>query len=1124
MRSLPLVFALAAALGCKAPAPMPAAAAPAATPAAAKSARIEVDQPGLVDALVQKQGEGARARADRGVRQVAAFWRAEDGDAAALRSFVEGAFVADPKQLDALLARFSAAFEQIDGHMLEIGRALRSWNELELGPQMDVDQTFAAMDVSAHLPEDLFSSKLAFVALLNFPQPELQEMVAQGPRWSRAQWAQARLTRRFAVRPGGAALQALAKAGADAEAYIAGYNVWMHHVLAPDGRRLFPKGVRLLSHWNLRDQIKVDYAEPDKALALTRQRLIRDVMERIVTQTIPKAVIDDPRVEWNPATNTVTATPAEEVETEQMAKQGKRPPQPSMSPEREPDQRYAVLLADFRAARLLDQDSPMAKTLIDRNFQLDDELPEQRVRALLTQILSSPLVPRVAGVIQKRLGRPLEPFDIWYAGFVERQPEAELSKLTRAKYPTPEAYKKDLPRILQALGFSADKAKFLDARIVVDPARGSGHALQAGRRSEMYPWWGPGDSPHLRVRVNPDGMDYRNYSTVAVHELGHNVEQVFSLYQVDDTLLQGVPGTAFTEALAFTFQQRDLELLGAAKPDPRVEHTRALKTFWDSWEIAGPALVDLDVWHWMYDHTEATPAQLREATVAIARKYWDQYYAPVLGKPGNPQLAIYSHMINSFLYLYRYPIGHLIEFQLEQKLRGGNFGKEFERAASHGRRRIRAQVPTDDDPEHRRRCRPQREVLEVDRLPQREADHLHPTPRIHEPRDQVRARREEQEIVGRRKTELEGAEQGEHRNATECEDRCCPDVAEAEQQSRRDGYQVDEPVVLRPGAEPGSESRQQQRAQRFARIVDRHRNQRRRQGNEGRERNVRLLARADRGETRQARHREAADQGRSSTPQPRQRAGDDCDRGCPEHEAHRRGNRRRLGPGDEEPLRHQPRQQPRVVLMRPEQQPRREGDPKIVAGPGREPGARVPKHPGVETPFRRADGVLDEDEAEHGAGDGEYPDEPARRFVVDLAGNLGRCRPASHRDQRKAAKRNRKVLHHAHGLAGAKGEQRCRISRRPRPEPEHHRRDRSQDPIADARRAFGERGSRKAGAAEDDGRHGGQGVHFGLATAMPEVTRATTIRPRRATNSFRLFSLVALTRTIGARSSSYRST
>ena len=40
-------------------------------------------------------------------------------------------------------------------------------------------------------------------------------------------------------------------------------------------------------------------------------------------------------------------------------------------------------------------------------------------------------------------------------------------------------------------------------------------------------------------------------------------------------------------------------------------------------------------------------------TLQIARGYWDRYYAPVLGKPGNPQLGIYSHMINAFLYLYR---------------------------------------------------------------------------------------------------------------------------------------------------------------------------------------------------------------------------------------------------------------------------------------------------------------------------------------------------------------------------------------------------------------------------------------------------------------------------------------
>src|SRR5260370_19345668 len=384
------------------------------TPVAAEKppdAAPKLEAGAIAAGLVEKHGEASRARAERGVKQVAAYWRAEDGDAAALKAFVEESFVADPQKLEALLQRFSAAFEQIDGHMLEIGRALQSRSQLELGPQMGVDQLFAALDVSAHIVEDLFSSKLAFLALLNFPLPDLQEMIAQGPGWSRRQWAAARLTRRFSLRPSVAALHAVAKALADSEAYIAGYNIWMHHVLAPDGRRLFPKGVRLLSHWNLRDQIKGDYAAPDKADALARQRLIREVMERIVTQTIPQGVIDDPRVAWTPVTNAVAPAPATEIETEQMARQGKRPDKPLVSAEREPDTRYQVLLGDFLASRRLDEDSPMARTEIDRHFQLDDEMPEERVRSLLTQAMSSPLVPPVAALIEKRLRPKQGPFD-----------------------------------------------------------------------------------------------------------------------------------------------------------------------------------------------------------------------------------------------------------------------------------------------------------------------------------------------------------------------------------------------------------------------------------------------------------------------------------------------------------------------------------------------------------------------------------------------------------------------------------------------------------------------------------------------------------------------------------------
>lgn len=623
-----------------------------------------------------------KARAERGVRQVAAAWRTEDGSPEALKELCVQWFVADPKGQDALLDRFAAAFEQLDGHLNEIGRAWRSWNELELGPQLPVDELFGSFEAGAHVSEDLYKNKLAFVALLNFPLPTLDEMVEKGRAWSRREWAAVRLARRFASRPSGAALQARANASAAAEAYIAGYNLWMHHLLGAGGARPFPKGMRLITHWNLRDQIKADYAEKD---GLPRQRLIARAMERIVTQTIPQAVIDDPRVDWDPVENTVRLAPAEETEVP-GASQGRRAAVPSASSAREPDTRYAVLLETFRAARRSDADSPMAPTELDRRFQLETELPEARVEKLLLQVVSSPLVARVAKLVEKRLGRPLEPHDVWYAGFQARSahPEAALSALTRKRYPTAEAYKKDLPRLLQGLGFTREKAKWLDERIVVDPSRGAGHALESGRRSNLHAWWGPGDFPHLRTRISPGGMDYKGYN-IAVHEMGHNVEQVFSLYGVDSTLLQGVPGTSFTEALAFTFQARDLELLGLSKPSEKSERLRVLNDFWATWEISGAALVDLGVWRWMYAHPDATPEQLREATVSIATDLWDRSYAPVLGGKGSPLLAIYSHMISSFFYLPNYPLGHLIAFQLEEKLKGPKSGAEFERMTKVGR-------------------------------------------------------------------------------------------------------------------------------------------------------------------------------------------------------------------------------------------------------------------------------------------------------------------------------------------------------------------------------------------------------------------------------------------------------
>ena len=87
----------------------------------------------------------------------------------------------------------------------------------------------------------------------------------------------------------------------------------------------------------------------------------------------------------------------------------------------------------------------------------------------------------------------------------------------------------------------------------------------------------------------------------------------------------------------------------------------------------------------MYAHPEATPAALREATLAIAREIWNRHYAPVLGGRDTPLLAVYSHMVSAFLYLPDYPLGHLIAAQIEEHLRGAkSLGAEFERMARYG--------------------------------------------------------------------------------------------------------------------------------------------------------------------------------------------------------------------------------------------------------------------------------------------------------------------------------------------------------------------------------------------------------------------------------------------------------
>jgi hypothetical protein len=634
-----------------------------APPAWMKAAVAELEKD-----LVAKFGESQRTRAQHGLKQVSEFWRSSDGDKASFEEFVGRNFVAQGAALDTMFGRFEQLLEQAFGHMAEVTREFRWQTDLDIGPVQPYDEIFAAYDPSAHLMDDFFNNKLAFVVLLNFPLTTLEERLAEGDRWTRREWAETRLAESFSRRMPAEVNLAISKAVADADQYISDYNIWMHHLMDDQGRRLFPPKMRLLSHWNLRDEIKADYADSQNGLA--KQRMIEKVMERIISQTIPASVINNPQLDWNPFSNEVKAA----TEKDSDFTPGER----KIANTPEPNTRYLRWLDVFQASKLADPYSPNAPTLIARRFNEDRQIPEERVQKMFEQVLASPLVPRVAALIQKRLGRPLEPFDIWYNGFrpKAKYPEAELDAIIAKKYPTTTAYEKDMPMLLERLGFSRERARFAADNIAVDPARGSGHAMGAAMRQAKA---------RLRTRVDKTGMNYKGFN-IAVHEMGHNVEQTFSLNSIDYYSLNGVPNTAFTEALAFVFQGRDLELLGLQSSDPGAEALKTLNDFWATYEICGVSLVDMRVWHWMYDNPGATSEQLRDAVLRISKEVWNQFYAPVFKKQDVILLGVYSHLINSVLYLPDYPLGHMIAFQLEEHMKKiGKIGPEFERVATQGR-------------------------------------------------------------------------------------------------------------------------------------------------------------------------------------------------------------------------------------------------------------------------------------------------------------------------------------------------------------------------------------------------------------------------------------------------------
>ena len=597
----------------------------------------------------------------RGIAQARALWTEKDGTISDFEQLVSDYYCTTDSERVALFESLSRIFENIyqSADMLTV-ELLRPTQLTDASEPQVPDWIMSGYSPLAHFSDDMFANKLAFVTIINFPHYTLEEKNSLGRTWTRQEWAFARMGDIFTTRVPAEVNARMAQALAEAENYIADYNIYMGNLRTEDGRQLWPNDKILLSHWNLRDELKALYPSDNmeaRGRNSEKQEMIYQLMQRIVDQSIPATAINNPDYVWNPY---------ESAEASYS----------------EPYTRYEKILEVAHAYMAEDAYCPAAPTGIQRNFEEGVEIPAEELDSLFRALIGSEQVAQVAAIIRERLERNLRPYDIWYDGFKARASlnEDELTAQTRRLYPDADAFAKDMPRLLERMGFCPMESKEIASHIVVEPARGSGHA---------WPCLGRKEEARLRTRIPVAGMDYKGYN-IAVHEFGHCVEQVLDMYFIDHYMLSGVPNTAYTEASAFLWQHRDLQLLPGAKMGNGINNPdEVFDQFWSMYEIMGVSLVDMRMWQWIYAHPKASPKELCEATQQIAKDVWNAYYEPVLGEHDCILLAIYSHMVNAPMYLPNYPLGHIVQYQLEEHLAKFNtqeaFAHEYARIYRLGR-------------------------------------------------------------------------------------------------------------------------------------------------------------------------------------------------------------------------------------------------------------------------------------------------------------------------------------------------------------------------------------------------------------------------------------------------------
>lgn len=607
-----------------------------------------------IEALIKEKGQGEAQRIRKGVTQVSKLWREEDGSKDDFFTFCGTQFIPEGKELQECFDRNQSNLLDLYSHYSAIDRELTRPIEVESGSMLPCDSLFAQYVPSSHMLDDLFRSKVAFGILLNFPLCTPEEKIHEGPRWTREQWARVALADGFDHRIPAQVLQNLAKADREGGNYLDNYHIYLKDLMNSRAKHPFSGETRAVRLWGLKDEIRTLYGQKD---GLEKQEMIARVMERIIQQQIPAVVVNNDKVSWDPGANVVVT----EGKTVTVNPQG--------------GMRYEHLRNVFKVASSLEPYFPGAGTFIDIAFDEFWQAPEKAVEQQLLSVVSSPVAKEAARLIQKRLGRKLKPFDIWYDGFrgIQGYSESTLDKIVSQRYPDLKSLQKDIPRLLKALGASEETAALIGEKIVLEPARYAPHVLNAVTA---------GDRVHIRVKIGPKGMTFGEFY-YALHQIGKGVQNVLSLNHIDYPILQGLPNNAFSEAFAFIMQSQVLELLGL-RANPMNGCYLAIDSYWTAYTRSGEALLSLKVWRWLQDHRSATSEEIEEAVSLLARELWNQYYAPVIGEKDSILLAMYAHFYDEDWFLPSRSIGRMIEYQIAAHVRESGLRTEMVRLCTLG--------------------------------------------------------------------------------------------------------------------------------------------------------------------------------------------------------------------------------------------------------------------------------------------------------------------------------------------------------------------------------------------------------------------------------------------------------